>query len=251
MTALPDLATLEAALEASWPAAASRVCGPFRLRDGAGGGQRVSAATAEAETGAAEIATAESAMRAAGQRLLFRLRPALCPWDGALDSALAAAGYSRVDPTLYYVAEVSALAPEPLPGLRVFPIWPPLAIQRDLWAEAGIGPARLAVMVRAAGPKAALMARQDDRVAGTAFIAAIGRVAMLHAVEVTETLRRRVAARNLTRGAAEWAAGQGADWLALAVTEANAPARALYAGLGMVEAGGYHYRVAPEGRPDA
>jgi ribosomal protein S18 acetylase RimI-like enzyme len=69
---------------------------------------------------------------------------------------------------------------------------------------------------------------------------------MLHAVEVTEALRRRGAARNLTRAAAEWAGKHGADWLVLAVTEANAPARALYDGLGMAPAGGYHYRALQE-----
>jgi GNAT superfamily N-acetyltransferase len=245
-SALPDLSTLEAALEATWPAAGIAACGPFSLRDGAGGGSRVSAATALAAADEPGIAAAEAAMRAAGHRPLFRLRPGLCAWDGPLDAALAARGYARRDPTLYYAAPVARLAPEPLPAMRVFPIWPPLAIQRDLWAEAGIGPARLAVMGRVTRPKAALMARQDDRVAGTAFVALCGEVAMLHAMEVTRALRRRGAARNLTRAAAEWAAAQGAAWLALAVTEANAPARALYAGLGMAAPGGYHYRVLEE-----
>ncbi len=46
--------------------------------------------------------------------------------------------------------------------------------------------------------------------------------------------------------AAAWAAAQGAATFALAVHGGNAPARALYAGLGMVEAGRYHYRLAPE-----
>jgi hypothetical protein len=50
----------------------------------------------------------------------------------------------------------------------------------------------------------------------------------------------------LTRAAAAWATGRGVPTLALAVTEGNAPARALYAGLGMAEAARYHYRLAPE-----
>ena len=33
------------------------------------------------------------------------------------------------------------------------------------------------------------------------------------------------------------------------MTRANAPALALYAGLGMAEAAAYHYRIAPEGEP--
>jgi ribosomal protein S18 acetylase RimI-like enzyme len=50
----------------------------------------------------------------------------------------------------------------------------------------------------------------------------------------------------LLEAAARFAAAHGADTLALAVAEANAPARALYRRLGMTEAGGYHYRIAPD-----
>ena len=52
-------------------------------------------------------------------------------------------------------------------------------------------------------------------------------------------------ARALMLSAARWAEAQGSRWIAVAVTEANAPARALYAGLGMAEAARYHYRAAP------
>ena len=69
---------------------------------------------------------------------------------------------------------------------------------------------------------------------------------MIHAIEVLAPLRRKGAARLLMEGAARFAAEQGAAWLALAVTEANVPARGLYARLGMAEAGTYHYRIAPD-----
>jgi GNAT superfamily N-acetyltransferase len=65
---------------------------------------------------------------------------------------------------------------------------------------------------------------------------------MLHALEVVPALRRQGSAQNILRAAAAWAKGEGADRLSLVVTVANAPARALYAGMGMVEAGAYHYR---------
>jgi hypothetical protein len=51
----------------------------------------------------------------------------------------------------------------------------------------------------------------------------------------------------MTRAAAAWAQRAGAPVFAMAVTERNAPARALYARLGLAEAARYHYRVAPEG----
>lgn len=249
MTAAPGPGALLAALEATWPPAAQRRLGPWCLRDGQGGGKRVSAASAEAAVGGDDIAAAEAAMSVAGQVPLFRLCPGLHAWDADLDAALQQRGYRPVDPTLFCIAPAAALVPEALPPLKAFALWPPLAIQREIWAAAGVGPERLAVMARAAGTGTSLMGRQSDRVAGTAFVACHGAIAMLHAVEVAPALRRQGVARNLTQAAADWALAQGAHWLALAVTEANAPARALYRGMGMTEAGGYAYRIAPQQEP--
>ncbi|MGY6634012.1 MAG: GNAT family N-acetyltransferase [Alkalilacustris sp.] len=238
----PVAADFEAALEATWPAAAWRRLGPWVLRDGAGGGQRVSAATAEGPVAPAAL---EEGLVAMGPQPLVRVRPALCAWDGALDRGLADRGFVLSDPTLILAARAVEVAPEPLPPLLAFSVWPPLAAQRDIWAKGGIGPARQAIMARVQGPRAALMARRSDRVAGTAFVALHGAVAMLHAVEVPATLRRRGAARALTQAAARWAIAQGATWLALTVTEANGPARTLYDALGMTPVHRYHYRRAP------
>jgi len=245
MPALPGADTCLAALDATWPPARAWRAGAFTLRDGAGGGKRVSAATAEAAVSAADIDRAEAAQHAEGQRPLFRLRPGLCPWDTALDAALAGRGYARLDPTLILAAPVARLCAAEPAGLRYFPVWPPLEIQRQIWADAGIGPARQAIMARATGAKTALLARIADRAAGVAFVACHGPLAMLHAMEVAPGLRRKGAARNLMHGAASWAAAQGAGWLTLAVTEANATARALYGSLGMEPVTGYHYREAP------
>ena len=45
MTTLPEEEAFVAAMEATWPAASRRQVGPFVIRDGQGGGKRVSAAT--------------------------------------------------------------------------------------------------------------------------------------------------------------------------------------------------------------
>jgi ribosomal protein S18 acetylase RimI-like enzyme len=165
----------------------------------------------------------------------------LRPDQDVLDAELAALGYGMVDPTLVYAAPVADLAQKP-PHVSLFDIWKPLAIMREIWAEGGIGPARLAVMDRAAGPKTAFIARLSDRAVGCGFCAIHDGVAMLHAVEIAPAFRRQGAARTMLHGAAHWAQGQGADWLALAVTEANAPARALYDAAGMQQMTRYHYR---------
>lgn len=235
--AAPDFAGL---MEPTWPPAERMRSGPFTLRRGLGGGSRVSAATAEAPFDSGDIAEAEAAMTAMGQRALFMIRPG----DEALDAALAARGHAVMDPVVLYAAPIADLGPPPDP-LAAFPHWPPLQIARLLWAEGGIGPARVAVMERVALPKTAILARSGDRPSGAAFAARSGPVAFLHALEVTPACRRKGAARALVRAAAAWAADSGEEWLALAVTAANGPARSLYASLGMQAVGQYHYRIKP------
>ena len=221
-----------AAMEATWPPAASWVLGPWRLRDGAGGGKRVSAATVEAAWTEADIAAAEAAM----PEPLFMIRPQ----DSALDAALQARGYATADPVVIYAAPTAGFVPAP--HMATFPHWPPLQIDANLWAEGHVGPARLAVMHRAIGPKTVILARTADRAAGVAFVALHGTTAMLHALEVSPNYRRQGCARNILHAAAVWASGHGADRLALAVTAANGGARRLYASQGMEAVGQYHYR---------
>lgn len=221
-----------AAMQVTWPPAASWMLGPWRLRDGAGGGKRVSAATAETEWTDDDIALAEAAMPTA----LFMIRPQ----DAGLDAALQKRGYDRVDPVVIYVAATAGFAPPP--RMATFPHWPPLQVAAEIWAEGHIGPNRLAVMDRAAGPKTAILARASDRAAGVAFVALHGTTAMLHALEVSPPYRRQGCARNILSAAALWARDHGAATLALAVTEANQGARALYASQGMLGVGQYHYR---------
>jgi len=235
----PDPAAIDAALAATWPAAAVRPLGPVTLRDGAGGGRRAGAATLDGAFDAAAVDAALAAMRDAGLAPLFRVRAD----QPALDAHLAARGLRIVDPTCLHAAPAAALAAPPRP-ISLFGLWPMLAIHAQLWAEAGTGPERLAVMARAPAPKAAFIARIENRAAGVAFCALHGPVAMLHALEVSPGFRRKGVARLMVTGIADWARSQGAATLALAVTRANTPARALYTGLGMPEAGGYHYREA-------
>lgn len=226
-----------AASDATWPAAAVHRVGAFLVREGQGGGQRVSSATAESAWDAADLDAAEAMQRALGQRLLFMVRPG----EGALDAALEARGYRVVDPVNIYAAPVAELLSE-VPPLAAFTIWPPLAIMRDLWAEGGIGPGRLAVMARAEGPKTTVLGRVNDRAAGTAFVAIHGEIAMMHALQVVPEQRRQGSAVKMMRKAAAWAQDHGAKRFLVLVTAANAEANALYSSLGMGIVGHYHYR---------
>lgn len=225
------------AMDATWPAAALHRAGDWLLREGRGGGKRVSAASTVRPD--ADIATMGAAQQALGQPALAMIRPG----QEALDARLEAAGYRVVDPVLLMAGPVDAVAEGVLTPVTAFDVWPPLAIQRDLWAEQGIGPERLAVMARVAGDRTAILGRIEDRAAGAAFVACAGDLAMVHAVEVLPAWRRRGLARQMMRAAAQWAQARGCARIALAVTRGNAPARALYAGLGLEIAGAYHYRL--------
>ena len=228
----PDL--LAEVMEATWPAAGRRSLGPFTLRDGAGGGKRVSAASLEGPFTETDIDSVEAAM--AEPLMLVRAG------DDALDAALETRGWRVVDPVIAYAAPVAALIAD-LPPLAAFPHWPPLEIVRSIWAEGGIGPARISVMDRVPGAKVAILARSGDRPAGVAFVACHGDEAMLHALEVNPTLRRQGVGQTLLHAAANWASEQGAQRLSLVVTRQNAAACALYARLGMGVVGHYHYRM--------
>ncbi len=70
-------------IDATWPAAATSDCGPFRIRDGKAG-QRVSAATVQGAFETADIAAAEDAMRALGQVSLSRYARAMRRLTGRL-----------------------------------------------------------------------------------------------------------------------------------------------------------------------
>ncbi|WP_103334242.1 GNAT family N-acetyltransferase [Pseudotabrizicola formosa] len=225
-------------MEQTWPPARRFAVGPWCIRDGQGGGKRVSAATAGPGWSDEAIPEAESAMTGLGQDPLFLIREG----DGALDQALQSRGYRVVDPVVAYEAPCHVLADPAPPPMSAFAHWPPLAICAEIWAEGDIGAARLAVMQRAAGPKCVLLGRVNDQPAGVAFVAMHHGVAMLHALEVRCKARRQGSAHHILRAAAGWAQQNGADSLAMVVTVANIPARNLYASLGMGVVGQYHYR---------
>lgn len=224
-------------MDETWPAAAIQAVGPWLIRQGNGGGQRVTAASAWASVSGDDVTLAENAMQALGQSPLFLIRET----DAVLDAALDARGYRLHDPVAAYATPCAELAQAP-PPMATFAHWPPMAIAIDLWAEGGIGPGRLAVMQRATGAKTAILSRANDRASGVAFVALSGNTAMLHALEVTPPMRRQGSAHNILRAAAVWAQDQGAATLSLVVTRANWPARRLYASFGMMVVGQYHYR---------
>ena len=234
-----DFGDILTTLDATWPAAARQTMGPWIIRDGQGGGKRVSAATPQSNWTPADIQTAEVAMQDLGQTPLFMITDK----DPNLDQALATAGYDIVDPVNIYSTSVDTLTTERPPKVSMFSVWPPLAIEIDMWAEGGISDARVNVMKRVHGPKTSILARWNDHPAGVGFAAIHGNDAFVHAVEIRNHQRQQGVARWLMKQAAFWAAEQEASRLNVACTKANMAANALYRSIGMKVVGEYHYRM--------
>ena len=239
---LPSTKKLYAVIDGTWPAAAKQALGPWTVRMDDSGSSRVSAATAEAPFTADDIPEAEASMREAGQRPLFMIREG----EEDLDRMLAARGYLIKDPVNMYAAPVDQIATQRPPPVTTFEVWPPLAVQTEVWAAGGINKGRIDVMDRARQPKTTLLGRLNDRAAGTVYVGIAGDCAMIHALEVAQDHRRQGLAAYLTRSSAFWAQTKGAAFLTLVTTQANDAANALYTSLGMTLVGHYHYRTLPE-----
>ncbi|WP_299304929.1 N-acetyltransferase [uncultured Litoreibacter sp.] len=233
-----DRASLMQVVEATWPPERQFSEGPWVFRQSKGGGKRVTAASSDQEVGKDDIRQAEARMAELGQPVLFTLSP-----DHNFDPILAELGYELVDRTRLYHAEIDGLAAREVPPVTAFPIWPPLQLARDIWAEGGVGPDRVAIMERAECDKTCILGRVNDRAGGAVYVGLHNGCVMVHALEILETQRRFGLATSLMVAAAQWGAERGATDIALLVTAQNAGANALYASLGMAAQDGYHYRV--------
>lgn len=221
----------------TWPAARQFEAGNWTLREGQGGGKRVSAATARGLVNDSNVIHAEAAMKNIDQQPLFMIRQG----DEALDALLERRGYNVIDPVTLYTLPIVRLTDTPIPRVTAFTVWEPLAIMNEIWAKGGIGPARLDVMVRAQ-IKTGVLARWNEQPAGVAFAAVHDRVCMVHAVEVLPHQRRQGVAEWIMRATAFWGQAQGATHLSVLCVVENAGANALYRSLGFAPVGGYHYR---------
>jgi GNAT superfamily N-acetyltransferase len=238
---LPNARKLYAVIDGTWPAAVKQALGPWTVRLDDSNSSRVNAATAELPIVETDIDVAQDAMIDGGQRPLFMIREG----EAVLDDMLATRGYRIKDPVNMYAAPVVDVAKSMSPA-RTSEVWPPRAVQSQIWARGGIGPGRIAIMDRARDPKITLLGCADTVPAGTVYVAIAGDCAMIHALEIDDTHRRKGLARDLTIAAAHWAAAQGATYLTLVTTQENKAANALYTSLGLTHVGQYHYRILPE-----
>ena len=153
---LPGALRLAEVCEATWPPASQKALGAWTIREGRGGGNRVSAATEAWPVTDADLPVAEKAMRALGQVPLFQIREG----DHKLDALLESHGYTVRDPVNLWAVATSRLTTTPIPRGTVYTMWPPLELVRDIWIDGNVGPPRLAVMERAKCEKTAISRAQ-------------------------------------------------------------------------------------------
>lgn len=240
--AITSIGALVPVLERSWPPAQTYSNGPFVVKDPDGGGNRVSAArlasTSDESVSASDLDAAEAQMEKQGRKPLFMVLDNQTTLNAALDTR----DYVTRDHTIAMVIRAADLAATP-PPVTAFSIWPPLAIQTEIWEVGGIDAARRAVMERAVHcTKTSLFGRILDKPAGAAYIGLLHDASMLHALEVAPIARRQGLAAHMMRLAAQWTVENGAEWLSILVTQQNVAAQGLYTSLGMKPVGSYVYR---------
>ena len=238
---MPDVHLLHEAMEATWPPARRFNHECWTIREGLGGGKRVSAATLRSNRNVENPDAAVSQMARLGQRPLFMVREE----DGPLDNALAERGYRLIEPVNAYACTLQSL-PKVETAVPAMALWEPLATQIDIWKNGNIGPERIEVMRRVRGLKTSFLGKCGNAPAATLFIAIHGDISIIHALQVRNEFRRNGMGRHLTLSAARWAECHGAKYLSVLCTTANAGANALYASLGMKIVDRYHYRIKEE-----
>ena len=228
-----------AASETCWPPLNKKNIGPWVIREGAGGGNRVSSTTANDFFRKEDIFIAENHMQLLNQKNIFQIREK----DLELDNILDRLGYSLVDKTVVYGSKIAKMSSPCVPPMTAFNIWPPLRIMKDIWEIGGTTDSRISVMERCKVRKTAILGRIENKAAGCAFISEYKGIAILQALFVLPSYRRKGLARFLISESVKWVSYAESAYLAIMTDKYNKEARGLYDSLGMKIIDKYHYRV--------
>jgi len=163
-----------------------------------------------------------------------------------LDERLAARGYVIHDPVTTLLKPVAPVAAPATVRLRDAP--------SDGWMEvylANLTPDRRpfasAILARVPRPRVFAEAVLDGAVVATALGVFHENTVIAECVGTASAARRRGAAAAVMRALESWGAGLGAHTIGLQAVTTNMPAQGLYAALGYVPSGTYHYRFLDTG----
>ena len=226
-------------IDLTWPAEEFLELTEWKLRKSIKGGKRVSAVTAIGKSGIPAIQFVENTLEEWCQDKLFMIKAG----ENSLDEALKERGYCIVDPTNIWSISAEALSMQQIPPVTAFSIFPPLAIQRELWIANGIDASRIEIMDRVKTPKTTIFGRINAKPAASAFVAVSNKIAMVHALIVDHKFQRQGMGKHVMQKVGVWAHQQGAESVVVLCTKQNQSANNFYKILGMQVIGEYHYRL--------
>ena len=226
-------------IDLTWPAEEFLELPEWKLRRSIKGGKRVSAASIIKKSGIPDIKFVENTLAEWCQDKLFMIKSG----ENSFDEALKSLGYFVVDPTNIWSISAEALSAQQIPLVTAFSIFPPLAIQREIWKANGIDASRIEIMDRVKKPRTTIFGRTNAKPAASAFVAVANKIAMVHALIVDHNCRRQGMGKFVMQKAGAWARQQGAESVAVLCTKQNQSANNFYKTLGMQVIGEYHYRL--------
>lgn len=194
-----------------------------------------------------KIAYCEAAYTRKRLNTAFRLTDAARPYG--LDDALNARGYQRQSATsVQLLDDLRAFAPPQGEDFRAEPY------MTEAWLDAHIrlnhvaerhGPALRRMLASVTAETCYSSLRRDGEIAALAYAALDRGCLTLYSVVTAGRFRRRGLGRALMHHLLGWGHERGAERALLHVKMDNAPALALYGGLGFREVYQYWYRVKP------
>ncbi|MEO8652080.1 MAG: GNAT family N-acetyltransferase [Hyphomicrobiaceae bacterium] len=239
---------VERAAVRAWPAGETRRVDGWLWRYSGGGSQRansVSALNYEGTDVERTIDAVEALYRECGAPVRFQVGFPLSQPEN-LDERLAARGYEIHDPVTTLLKPVEAVAAVADVVLRDAPSEGWLSVYL-----ANVTPDRrpfaTAILARVPEPRVFAEVVRDGAVIATALGVFCEDTVIAECVGTASAARRRGAAAAVMRALEAWGARLGAHTIGLQAVTTNVPAQGLYAALGYVPAGTYHYRFLEAG----
>ena len=245
MELLDDIFGIEERALNAWPALQTVMVSGWAIRMSGGFTKRANSVNALNPRGTFEgiKGVAEGLYASAGLPAIFRISPLASP---EADIALAAAGYSLFDPSIFMTAPLDSLDNAPTVEIDTSP--------SDEWLEGFASANRVtgsmrqshdAIVSSIAMPSAFATLREKGQPVGFGLGVYERRFVGLFDIVVAQHARGQGMGRALTKAIMCWGREAGAEHAYLNVRDSNHVAVNLYSSLGFREAYSYHYRVPP------
>ena len=234
---------IERAAVRAWPAGETRLVDGWLWRYSGGGSQRansVSALNYEGRDVERTIDAIEALYREHDAPVRFQVGFPLSQPDN-LDERLAARGYEIHDPVTTLLKPVAVVEAPADVVLRESPSQGWLSVYLAN-VTADRRPFATAILARVPEPCVFAEAVREGNVIATALGVFHENTVIAECVGTANSARRQGAAAAVMRALEAWGGELGAHTIGLQAVTTNAPAQGLYAALGYVPAGTYHYR---------